>query len=122
LNAIHEAAVGLGADCNTANKSEVANDLNKIDSDVLAKALETALEPLNKALHDANEKIAKLEALPATPRVSLRAVSKADDTGETSANQVTEADLVKDDHGVLHPAASLIKQAQATGGSPLYRG
>ena len=38
-------------------------------------------------------------------------------------DKVTEADLVKDAHGAVHPAASLIKQAIAQGGSPLlYRG
>ena len=122
IKAIHDAAVGLGADCGTADKSDAANDLAKFEKDTLEKALATAIEPLNKMLAEANDKIAKLEAQPATPRVSLRAVSKAEDGGQI-IKQATEEDLVKDDHGVVHPAASLIKQAQENGGQPLlYRG
>ena len=120
IDAIHKAAVELGADCGTA-KAEGAGDLQKSASE-LTKMIEDAVAPLQKALSDADEKIKKLEAEPRAPKVSLRAVSKAQDNGEASVNP-TEADLVKDAHGAVHPAASLIKQAIAQGGSPLvYHG
>jgi len=49
-------------------------------------------------------------------------VSKAADTGEDSSlNQPTEKDLVKDSSGAIHPAASLIKQAMQSGGQPLHQ-
>ena len=121
LNAIHSAAVDLGADCSAA-KIEPAPELQKVEAETLAKLVADAIEPLQKALDDAQLKIKKLEEQPAAPRVSLRAVTKAQDTIEDDGAP-TEAALVKDDHGVVHPAASLIKQAISEGGKPLlYRG
>jgi len=121
LNAIHSAAVDLGADCSAA-KVEPTAELQKMEADALTKLVADAIEPLQKALDDANGKIKKLEEQPAAPRVSLRAVTKAEDTGAITVGP-TEADLVKDAHGVVHPAASLIKQAISEGGKPLlYRG
>ena len=120
IDAIHNAAVELGAECATA-KAEGAGDLQKSATD-LAKMIEDAVAPMQKALAEADDKIKKLEAEPRTPKVSLRAISKAEDNGQVSVNP-TEADLVKDAHGAVHPAASLIKQAIAQGGQPLvYRG
>jgi len=122
INAIHKAAVELGADCADVDKSESSEDLQKAHTETLSKAIADAMEPLNKALSEANDKITKLEAQPAAPRVSLRAVSKAEDNG-VSVKEPSESDLIKDDHGIIHPAASLIKQALNNGGQPLhYRG
>lgn len=122
IKSIHDAAVSLGADCATVDKSDTSGDMAKVHQETLEKALATAIEPLNKMLAEANEKIQKLEAQPAVQRVSLRAVSKAEDGGDMTKEK-TEADLVKDDHGTVHPAASLIKQLQENGGQPLvYRG
>jgi hypothetical protein len=120
IDAIHKASVELGADCATT-KAEGAGDLQKSATE-LTKLIEDAVAPMQKALLDAEDKIKKLEAEPRTPKVSLRAISKAQDNGEVTVNP-TESDLVKDAHGAVHPAASLIKQAYAQGGSPLvYHG
>ena len=116
INAIHEAAVSLGADCETA-KVEPDADLQKADNETLTKLIADAVAPLKKALDEAQSKITKLEEQPAPARVSLRAVSKADDTLEKT--QPTEADLVKDGEGQIHPGASLIKQLHQTGGQPM---
>lgn len=122
IESIHKAVVELGATCAT-EKAENVGDLNKGGHEnQLSKIIADAVAPLQKALDDAHDKITKLEAQPAAPKVMLRAVSKAEDNGETKGNP-TEDDLVKDAHGAVHPAASLIKQAQAQGGAPLvYRG
>lgn len=120
IDSIHKAVVELGADCSPAMKADAAGDLQK--SEQMTKLIADAVAPLQKALADADAKIAKLEAQPAAPKVMLRAVSKAEDNGQAKVDP-TEADLVKDAHGAVHPAASLIKQAMATGGAPLvYRG
>jgi hypothetical protein len=121
IEAIHKASVELGAECTPAAKEEGAGDLQKSTTD-LAKMIEDAVAPMQKALTDAQEQIKRLEAQPAPTKVVLRAVSKAQDNGDAEVNP-TEADLVKDAHGAVHPAASLIKQAMAQGGAPLvYRG
>ena len=123
IDSIHKAAVELGAECAPATKAEGADDLQKRE-DQMTKLIADAVTPLQKALDAAHEKITKLEAQPMPTKVSLRAVavSKAEDNGEVSVNP-TEADLVKDAHGAVHPAASLIKQAQAQGGAPMtYHG
>lgn len=120
IDAIHAASVELGAEC--ATKAASAGDMQKMDGEALEKMLADAVAPLQKALDAANVQIEKLKEQPAAPRVALRVVSKADDTGQP-VEKVTEADLVKDAHGMVHPAASLIKQTIAQGGSPLvYRG
>jgi len=122
VEGIHKASVDLGADCQPAAKADVG-DLHKAEDGVLAKMVAAAIEPLQKSLFDAQEQIKKLEAEPRAPKVSLRAVSKANDDGGFSSAQPTETDLVKDAHGAVHPAASLIKQQFATGGQPMvYRG
>lgn len=119
IDSIHKAAVELGADCGAA-KADATGDLAK--SDVLSKLIADAVAPMQKLLDEAADKIKKLEAQPAAPKVVLRAVSKAEDNGQAKAYP-TEADLVKDAHGAVHPAASLIKQAFDQGGAPLvYRG
>ena len=116
IEAIHQASVELGAECTAAEKVEKLEP-----SDALTKLVADAVAPLQKALTEATEKITKLEAEPRTPRVSLRAVSKAEDNGDVATGP-GEADLVKDSSGAVHPAASLIKQAMTNGGQPLYRG
>ncbi len=122
IEAIHKAAVDLGAMCAGANKGEQSAGLQKLDADTLAKVVADAVAPMQKLLDEQAAKITKLEAQPAVPRVSLRAVSKAQDVASTE-QQFTEADLVKDAQGTVHPAATLIKQALAQGGQPLaYHG
>lgn len=88
----------------------------------LQKLLDDATAPLTKLLTEATERIAKLEAQPEIPRVMLKAVnvSKALDGVADAAHTVA---MIKDDMGADHPAATLIKQLQQTGGAPLaYRG
>jgi len=104
------------------SKADGAGDLQKSDTATLEKLVADAVAPLQKALVEAEDKIKKLEAQPMPTRVSLRAVSKAQDNGEAPGSP-TEAYLVKDAHGAIHPAASLIKQQFGQGGTPLvYRG
>lgn len=124
IEAIHKAVVELGAECGAANKSEAAEDLNKSDGDAMQKMIAAAVEPLQKALDEAKDKINKLEAQPMPTKVSLRAVSKAADVDDPAkTGEPTEADLVKDSHGEVHPAASLLKQLHQIGGQPMaYRG
>lgn len=67
------------------------------------------------------EKITRLEAQPEAPRVSLRALGKAEDTVSADAPAVAKVEAVKDSHGQEHEAASLIKSLHASGGTPLVR-
>jgi hypothetical protein len=120
INAIHNAAAELGADCPMAGKAVVVDDLTKMDGwkEELNKAIATATEPLQKALGEATEKIAKLEAQPAPSRIKLRAVSKGEDFEQDVAKK--EATPVVDGHGEQHEVAGLIKAAHQQGGAPLH--
>jgi hypothetical protein len=115
LAKIHDLAVELGHTC-AAEKTIPAGELAKGDTTALEKMVADAVAPLQKALTEAGEKIAKLEVQPAPARVALRAVAKVDDTG---TEQIQEKALVKDDRGEVHASASLIKSIHQSGGTPL---
>jgi hypothetical protein len=115
-----------GDEC--ADEAKKAEKVEKVDAPVakldeaaLQKIVADALAPLQKALEDATAKIIKLEAQPATPRVMLRAISKADDLGggDTEASKLNKAEPIIDDRGDPHEAAGLIKNLHRYGGAPL---
>lgn len=110
-------------------KLQESGALNKLLSDAIAAAVEplqkalgeaqAGFQTITKELDSANQKIAKLEAQPAAPRVSLRAVTKGDDVVD-----LKKADPLKpiiDDRGEEHQAAALIKFAHRGGGAPLTK-
>lgn len=120
-----ELAAKLGLKLEKADKPAAtdAEALQKMVSD----AVSAAAQPLQKALEDANQKIAKLEAQPAPTTVKLRAVSKADDLVDDDAVQKAKEIVEKatapivDSAGTKHEAAGLIKGLHAYGGMPLRK-
>ncbi len=122
LKAIHDASVGMGADCpsGAAAKAQAAADLAKADTSALQKMIADAVAPLQKDLGDAQALIKKFSEMPAPARVALRAVSKADDLGGIQGDPV-KLPVIVDDHGQPHEAASLIKSLHTNGGAPLMK-
>lgn len=118
INAIHNAAAELGADCPLASKADDKGALQKVDEVALQKLVADAVAPLQKALDEANGKITKLEEQPAPSRIKLRAVSKGDDY--IDINKQEEAKPIVDGHGDEHEVAGLIKGLHQTGGAPLH--
>lgn len=100
-----------------------AEALQKMVTDAVA----ASAAPLQKALDEATQKIAKLEAQPAPTTVKLRAVSKADDLVDDDAAQKAKEIVEKatapivDAKGDKHEAAGLIKGLHAFGGMPLRK-
>jgi hypothetical protein len=120
LKTIHDAAVDMGADCAGAAKAAPGGDLAKADTGALQKLVADAVAPLQKALEGANAEITKLKAQPAIPRVALRAVAKGEDLGDNTS-AAAQPKVIKDDHGEVHDAATLIKSLHQTGGQALVR-
>ncbi len=125
IRAIHEAAVALGAACEPAKAEEAV--IEKLDASIVEKMVADAVAPLQKRLDEADtlakaqaEKIEKLEAQPETPRIRLRAVSKAADV-IADPEAKAEPTPVVDAHGEKHEIAGLIKSLHAGGGAPLLR-
>ena len=98
-------------------KVETAEDLQKA---ALNKLVAEAMEPLQKALTEATEKIAKLESQPLPAKGVLRVVDKAGDVVETVAK--AEIAPVKERDGTVNEAASAFKKIHASGGAPLLGG
>lgn len=121
---VHELSVELGAECITKQVLTPAGDLSKsvpLAEEQFQKLVADAVAPLTKALEAANQKIAKLEALPAPTRVVLKAVSKQEDTGEGDAalSKLQNPEDIVDSLGEKHEAAGLIKSLHQIGGVPL---
>lgn len=114
LAKIHEMTVELGHPCVAE-----AEKLAKADSGAMQKLVDDAVAPLTKALGEAAAEIKLLKAMPAAPRVSLRAVAKGEDVDAGTAQVFTKAEPIVDDHGEKHEAASLIKSLHQSGGAPL---
>lgn len=100
----------------------------QIDEGALQKMVEAALEarvePLKKALEEANTKITKLEEQPAPTRVALRAVAKSEDLGSDAEQEALRkaaeaAAPIVDAVGDKHEAAGLIKFLHKQGGVPM---
>lgn len=90
----------------------------------LAKALEplaASNDALSKQLQAAQQQISKLESQPAPARISLRAISKAEDTSSHDAVTKVESTPIVDDIGEKHEAAGLIKSLHKTGGAALHK-
>ena len=96
-------------------QAEGAGDLIKAlpAEDVLAKML----EPLNKALGAALEKIARLEAQPLPAKGVLRVVGKENDL-VVDVKKVEISPVIERD-GSENAVASALKKIHATGGAPL---
>lgn len=110
-------------------KSEQLEDLAKLDqdhlqehknTDELNKLISAAVDPLNKALQEATEKIAKLEAMPAPAKGVLRVVDKSGDVVEAVAK--VEIPPVVERDGKINDVASALKKIHASGGAPLLFG
>lgn len=120
-----ELAAKLGLKLEKADKP-AATDAEALQK-MVADAVSAAAQPLQKALDDANQKIAKLEAQPAPTTVKLRAVSKADDLVDDDAAKKAQEIVEKatapivDSSGQKHEAAGLIKGLHAFGGQPLRK-
>ena len=115
---LHDKAVSMGADCSGAAKVEPAADLSKVEPNSMEKLIAEAMAPMQKALSEANEKIAKLEAQPMPSRVTLRAISKAEDSGGGEA-ALTKVQPIIDSAGEAHEPAALIKSLHQSGGAPM---
>lgn len=120
INAIHQAAADLGADCPLTAKAEEGKDLQKVDEAVLQKLVADAIAPLQKELGEAKDKITKLESQPMPARIALRAVSKGEDYDDPDKEK-KEVKKVVDSHGEEHEVAGMIKSMHQTGGAPLLK-
>lgn len=108
-----------------AEKADVVDELAKVEQDKnsedkMAKMMGEYLDPLNKALGAALEKIAKLEAQPVASKGVLRVVSKENDSA-VEIKKVEIAPVLGQD-GQVNEAASAFKKIHASGGSPLIGG
>ena len=88
--------------------------------EVLNKLVAAAIEPLQKALQAATDKITKLESQPLPAKGVLRVVSKGDDV-ETAVQKTLVAPVVERD-GKVNDAATEFKKIHASGGAPLIGG
>jgi hypothetical protein len=84
------------------------------------KAIADAVAPLQKALDESVERVRKLEAQPAAPKVFLKAVAKGEDLGSQDAPEIDVKPIV-DAGGESHAAAGFIKALHSHGGQPLSR-
>jgi hypothetical protein len=98
---------------------KVEQPLAKVDDPALRKLLDDAMAPLQKVVAEQAEKIAKLEAEPAAPTVSLRAVNKSDDAPIDSTKALSKIEPIVDGLGDKHDAAGIIKALHRSGGAPL---
>jgi hypothetical protein len=124
ITKIHDMAVELGAACAPAEKLAGVDDLSKVDGGALQKmvadAVTAATADLQKAFDAQADTIKKLSAAPAAPRISLRAVAKADDViDDEAALKKAGAAPITDDLGDKHEAAGLIKALHSNGGMRL---
>lgn len=119
LAKIHEMTVELGHTCAPADKAAAGGDLAKADTAALEKLVSDAVAPLQKALGEAQAQLKKLNDQPAAARISLRAISKADDVIPDSMAKAAVAEPVTDALGDVHEAAGLIKSLHSAGGQPL---
>ena len=131
LQKMHDMTGKLGATCkaDTTDSAEDTNiqmaqaepvgDLLKVES--LNKMIADAIAPLTKALTDANEKISKLEAMPAPAKGVLRVVSKADDTNSIDVKKVEIAPIIEND-GTENSVVTALKKIHSNGGMPLIGG
>lgn len=106
---LHALAKEMGAEC--AAKAATVELTKLLAGEELAKLIATEVEKVTKVQAD---RIAKLEAQPATPKAILKAVPKgADDPSLGAASkQIVESIINKD--GSTNEAATLIKQLHAT--------
>ena len=121
----HDALALLGAECGDGDGDKDpepgAGDTDPTAKHVHSGTLQKALEPLQKALDLANEKIAKLEAMPAPSKVVLRVTKSQDEVIDHTPASFTAKDLVKDADGEVNTVASLIKASHMQGGQPLRK-
>jgi prefoldin subunit 5 len=136
IQRIHDVTVELMAKCNTPAKVDSAGELAKsadqapalqtVPEDVIQKAVQGAVEPLQKMVESlqsqlsaAQTELIKLSSQPVPTRVRLRAVSKGEDL-DSEHNEGTQVAPVTI-HGQVNEAATLIKAAHSTGGRPFLR-
>jgi hypothetical protein len=116
IQKLHDMTGRLGAQCakqeavSDAAKFESIDDLSKAAPELLQKAIDAAIEPLNK-------RIKELEAMPLPSKGILRVVSKELDTSliDEVVNKVEPVMR----NGVIDEAATLMKNIHAAGGRKL---
>jgi len=123
VQAMHDSAVALGAQCTGAEAAGKAHSHDGLEKgagwkDEMNKAIAAATEPLQKALESANEKLAKIEAQPAPAKIVLRAVAKGDDVDPDLSKQQEIKPVIAAD-GKESETASLIKSVHKQGGQQL---
>jgi hypothetical protein len=122
---MHDHAVTLGAQCASAKAEPVADlaksadELKKADDLKKVDDLQKALGEAITTIADLKKDVAMLKAQPMPSRIRLRAVGKGEDLA--AEEQAAKVDPVKDGHGEVHKAASLIKGIHQTGGEPLFK-
>jgi len=120
IQKILDLAIELGATVPTKEAAD-GGDLTKVDGDALQKAVDAALakmvEPLQKTIAEQSDKIAKLEAQPATPRGVLKVIDKSQDTVDGKSKEPEMVPVMK--NGEVDDAATAIKKLHRSGGQPL---
>lgn len=119
LQAVHDACVGMGCKCDMgAKKSDEGEDIAKADMIAKVAKLETELQKAIDERDLLKGELAKLKEQPAPGKALLKAVtvSKSDDQGNPEA-EASGAPVIKDAHGNVNEAASLIKMIHQTGGA-----
>ena len=100
-----------GAKAAPNDKAEPAGDLQKVEGE---------RDELRKMVEALTKDVELLKAQPAAPRIRLRAVGKGEDL-TTDLEKKDEVAPVKDDHGEVREAASVIKKLHQSGGAPLFK-
>lgn len=122
IQKMHDYAAELGAACKAAEKSDNGESapMSKADGEAMQK-LELENAELKKSFDSITERLNKIEQMAVPPRVSLRAISKADESADGDADgQNAIVPILKAD-GTVDEAATMFKATFATGGQPLMR-
>jgi hypothetical protein len=120
IQKMHDTCTELGAKCATGDKisaTETPEALVKL----IADSVKSATAVFAQQLGEAQAKIVKLEAQPATAKIVIRAVSKSADT--IIDQSITEGDKIDPvvTHGKKDDVATEIKKLHQTGGKPLFK-
>ena len=117
LQAVHDACVGMGCKCDMG-KSDSDADIAKADAIAKVADLESNLQKMTTERDTLKGELETLKKSPAPAKALLKAVTvaKSDDASNSDA-EPNEALIVKDAHGNVNDAASLIKMIHQSGGA-----
>ena len=112
----HIAATGYEAnEEDDTGKAVQSDDIQKISSD-----LDIAKSDLAKVAQERDtlqKRVEELEKMPAPGKALLKSIAKSEDLGSSVGDEKTKGIVVKDAHGDINEAASLIKMIHQTGGA-----